>query len=172
MVQNASRLVLFILLFLLPLNAKTPTVICTVESSADSYDVYADQKPTGDAMELARRVSAALIEACSPNCASLILYRNSSISGATMFANSGRPKMVYSPQFFTAVYEKYGDGGIIAIIAHMLGHAIDGAGPAKWMNSSWMPELRADAWTGCALANADLTHSGRGSDREAEDLPR
>ena len=160
MLRNASRLALFLFIFLPALNAKTPRIICTLGPVADSYDAYSDQRPTPDAMELARRVSAALISSCSPNCASLVLFRNSTISGAILVADSGGAKMVYSPQFFTSVYEKYGDGAIIAIIAHMLGHAIDATAPARWMNNSWPPELRADAWTGCALANADLSQSG------------
>jgi hypothetical protein len=64
---------------------------------------------------------------------------------------------VYAPQFFTAVYEKYGDGAIIAIIAHEYGHAMDEVYPANWMKSGWSPELRADAWAGCALARSDLS---------------
>jgi hypothetical protein len=163
MIPNASRRVLFLFVFLLPLNAKTPRIICALGPAADSYDAYADQRPTPDAMELARRVSAALVSVCSPNCASLVLFRNSTIPGAILVADPGGAKMVYSPQFFTSVYEKYGDGAIIAIIAHMLGHAIDATAPARWMNNSWPPELRADAWTGCALANADLSQAGLGA---------
>jgi len=160
MLPRASQLVLFLFVFLLPLNAKAPRIICTLGAAANSYDAYADQRPTGDAMELARRVSAALVSSCSPNCASLVLFRNSTIPGAILVADPDRAKMVYSPQFFTSLYEKYGDGAIIAIIAHMLGHAIDATAPARWMNSSWAPEVRADAWAGCALANADLSQPG------------
>ena len=160
MLRNVCRLVLFLLIFSMPLNARTPPIICTLGPAAVSYDAYSDQRPTPDAMELARRVGAALVSACSPNCASLVLFRNSTIPGAILVADPGRAKMVYSPQFFTSVYEKYGDGAIVAMIAHMLGHAIDAAAPAGWMNNSWTPELRADAWTGCALANADLSRHG------------
>ena len=160
MFRNGSRLVLFLLIFLLPLYAKTPRIICTLGPAANSYDAYADQRPTPEAMELARRVSAALVSSCSPNCASLVLFRNLTIPGAILVEDPARAKMVYSPQFFTSVYEKYGEGAIIAIIAHMLGHAIDATAPARWMSNSWTPELRADAWTGCALANADLSQHG------------
>jgi hypothetical protein len=160
MLPNVFRLVPFLLIFLLPLYAKTPRIICTLGPAANSYNAYSDQKPTPDAMELARRVSAALVSSCSPNCASLVLFRNSTIPGAILVEDPARAKMVYSPQFFTSVYEKFGDGAIIAIIAHMLGHAIDATAPARWMNNSWTPELRADAWTGCALANADLSPPG------------
>ncbi len=160
MFQKISMLLLILSVFFVPVDARTPKITCALGGSADSYDIYADQRPTGDAMELARRVSAAVISVCSPNCSSLTLYRNPSIAGAALFAYPDRPKMVYSPQFFTAVYEKYGDGGIMAIVAHMLGHVIDAAAPAKWIIVSWTPELRADAWTGCALANAGLSQPG------------
>ena len=59
-------------------------------------------------------------------------------------------------QFFTNVYDTYGDAGILAILAHEVGHAIDGASKAPWMKSNWSPELRADAWAGCALARMSL----------------
>jgi Zn-dependent protease with chaperone function len=55
-------------------------------------------------------------------------------------------KPVYKPDFFTSVYDKYGDGGILAIMAHEVGHAIDRAMPVAWMKTNWTPELRADAW--------------------------
>ena len=66
-------------------------------------------------------------------------------------------KIVYAPQFFAAVYDNYGDGAIIAIIAHEYGHALDESSPGAWMKSDWTPELRADAWAGCALAKSDLS---------------
>ncbi len=153
---------LLVLMLLLPLNTKGPQVICALGSAASSYNAYADQRPTPDAMDLARRVSAALISSCSPNCPSLRLFRNATAPNAILLADSGSLKMAYSPQFFTSVYEKYGDGAIIAIIAHMLGHGIDATAPAGWMKGSLTPELRADAWAGCALANADLSTTAVG----------
>jgi hypothetical protein len=69
-------------------------------------------------------------------------------------------KMVYSPQFFAGVYGKYGESGLIALIAHVYGHAIDETTPSNWIPTSWNPELRADAWDGCALAKAGLPAGG------------
>jgi hypothetical protein len=158
--QAACGFILLLLMLPLPVSAKSPQILCALGGAANSYDAYSDQRPTPDAMELARRAGAALISACSPNCASLVLFRNSTVSGAALVAGPGRAKMVYSPQFFDTVYEKFGDGAIIAMIAHMLGHAIDAAAPARWMNQNWTPELRADGWTGCALANSDLSQAG------------
>ena len=75
-----------------------------------------------------------------------------------LIAGAGsQAKIVYKPEFFTAVYEMYGDGGILAILAHEVGHAIDATGTVRWMKPTWTPELRADAWTGCALAKVNLT---------------
>ena len=157
MPKIASVLICFLLM---PINAKTPQIICTLGSSASSYNAYADQRPTGDAMQLARQVSAALVSKCTPNCPTLVIFRNSTAPNAILLADSGRAKMAYAPTFFSSVYEKYGDGAIIAIMAHMLGHAMDATAPARWMPDRMEPELRADAWAGCALAEAGLSTSG------------
>ena len=74
-----------------------------------------------------------------------------------LVVTADQAKFVYAPQFFTAVYDRYGDGAIIAIIAHEYGHALDETYPASWMKSGWTRELRADAWAGCALARSDLS---------------
>ena len=74
-----------------------------------------------------------------------------------LVVTADQAKFVYAPQFFSAVYEKYGDGAIIAFIAHEYGHALNEVHPASWMKSDWTPELRADAWAGCALAKSDLS---------------
>jgi hypothetical protein len=151
-----------ICLLLPPVNTKTPQIICTLGSgtSSNEYNAYADQRPTPDAMELARRVSAALISKCSPDCPALVIFRNPTAPNSILLADSDKVKMAYSPQFFTSVHERYGDGAIIAIIAHMLGHGMDAAAPARWMKNIPAPELRADAWAGCVLAEAGLSTSG------------
>jgi hypothetical protein len=158
MLQNASGLLLLSAL-LLPCGASAQ-VICRLGSSASSYNAYQDQRPTADAMELARQVSAALEPLCRPNCPVLVVFRNATAPNVILLADSGRAKMAYAPQFFTTVYDNYGDGAIIAIMAHMLGHAIDAIAPAAWMKRGWTPELRADAWAGCSLAHADLSSIG------------
>jgi hypothetical protein len=149
------------LAFLVLLSGAVPRqVICTLGPNAASYNAYADQRPSPDAMELARRVSAAMISRCSPECPTLVIFRNRTAPNVILVADSDGVKLAYSPQFFTSVYEKYGDGAIIGIIAHMLGHGMDATAPARWMNSLKEPELRADAWAGCALAEANLSKSG------------
>lgn len=154
MIQYASS-VLLLSVFLLPVNAAAPTVICALGSPASSYNAYEDQPPSGDAMQLARQASAALIPVCSPSCAALVINRNPTAPNAILLFDSGRAKLAYSPEFFADVYARYGDGAIIAFIAHMLGHALEAKAPAGWMRSDWTPELRADAWAGCALARTN-----------------
>jgi hypothetical protein len=158
MLQNTT-LILLLSVFVLPFKTNPP-VICQLGDSASTYNDYEDQRPTADTMQLAQRVSAALKSACWPNCPSLVIFRNPTAPNAILLFDSGLAKMAYSPQFFNDVYAKYGDGAIIAIIAHMLGHALNETTPAGWMKNDWTPELRADAWAGCALANAGLSTRG------------
>ncbi len=132
-------------------------IICALGSGASSYDAKADQRPTGDAMQLAGRMNAALSPTCSPQCPQIAIFRNPTAANAMLVVTPDQAKFVYAPQFFSAVYDRYGDGAIIAIIAHLYGHALDEVHPASWMNSGWSPELRADAWAGCALAKSDLS---------------
>ena len=56
-----------------------------------------------------------------------------------LVVTADQAKFVYAPQFFAAVYDKYGDGAIIAMIAHEYGHALDEVYPASWMKSGWSP---------------------------------
>src|SRR5438105_10575900 len=134
-------------------------IICTLASTPSSYNAYLDQRPTGDAMELAGKVNAALVPLCRPNCPGLAMFRNSTAPNAMLISDAGRRKILYKPEFFTAVYDTYGDGGIVAILAHEVGHAIDAAAPASWMKSSWTSELRADAWAGCAIVRMNSSAS-------------
>lgn len=132
-------------------------IICALGASAASYDAPADQRPTSDAMQLVARVNAALSPTCSPKCPQIAVFRNITAANAMLIVTADQAKIVYAPRFFAAVHDKYGDGAIIAIIAHEYGHALDEIYPAKWMKSNWMPEVRADAWAGCALAKTDLS---------------
>jgi hypothetical protein len=141
--------------FLLVLSASAE-VLCALGPGASSYDSKADQRPTADAMELAGRMNAALAPTCSPKCPQIAIFRNATAANAMLIVTPDQAKFVYAPQFFSAVYEKYGDGAIIAIIAHEYGHALAEMIASPWMNSAWTGELRADAWAGCALAKSNL----------------
>lgn len=131
-------------------------VICALGPGAASYDAKSDQRPTPDAMELAKRMNAALAPICTPQCPEMAIYRNPTAANAMLVVTTDQAKVVYSPQFFSTVYDNYGDGAIIAMIAHEFGHALAEVHPVKWMKSDWNAELRADAWAGCALAKSDL----------------
>jgi hypothetical protein len=58
-------------------------------------------------------------------------FRNPTASDLMLIRGDGRVKLVYKPAFFTSVYDKYGDGGVLAIMAHEVGHAIDGTTPLR-----------------------------------------
>jgi hypothetical protein len=132
-------------------------VLCALGSGAASYDAKADQRPSADAMQLAGRMNAALSPTCLPKCPQIAIFRNATAANAMLVVTDDQAKFVYAPQFFAAVYDRYGDGAIIAIIAHEYGHALAETIAAPWMKSGWSPELRADAWAGCALAKSDLS---------------
>ncbi len=146
----------YLLIALLPFAANAE-VLCALGSGASSYDAKADQRPTADAMQLAGRMNAALKPTCTPQCPQIAIYRNATAANAMLVVTDDQAKFVYAPQFFSSVYERYGDGAIIAIIAHLYGHALDETHPAGWMKSEWSRELRADAWAGCALAKSALS---------------
>lgn len=142
--------------FLVPFGASAE-VLCALGSGVSSYDAKADQRPTADAMQLAGRMNAALKPMCTPQCPQIAIYRNATAANAMLVVTDDQAKFVYAPQFFAAVYDRYGDGAVIAIIAHLYGHALDEMHPASWMKNEWTRELRADAWAGCALAKSNLS---------------
>jgi hypothetical protein len=136
----------------LPLQAE---IVCALGSDATSYKPAADQRPTSDALELAGRVNAAVKTICGAQCPTMALFRNATAPNAMLIADAGQAKLVYAPRFFAAAYDSSGDGGIVAIIAHEVGHALDATMGAAWIKQTWTPELRADAWAGCLLARLD-----------------
>ena len=134
-------------------------VVCALGSGASSYKPSEDQRPSSDAMQLVGRANAAVKTICASNCPAVMVLRNTTAANAMLIADASQAKLVYSPQFFASVHESFGDAGIIAIVAHEFGHALDDAMGAAWIQSGWTPELRADAWAGCALAKGDLSAS-------------
>jgi len=69
---------------------------------------------------------------------------------------AGAAKLAYAPRAFAAVHDRYGDAGIVALVAHALGHALDDGIGAVWIEKAWTTEVRADAWAGCTLAKSGL----------------
>ena len=145
------------LLLLILWPAGADQILCSLGPGGTAYNAYSDQRPTPDAMELAGKVNAGLGPMCRPNCPTMSLFRNTSAPGIMLVVGSGgQAKIVYKPEFFTSIYEMYGDSGVSAILAHEVGHAIDANGTARWIKATWSAELRADAWTGCALAKMNI----------------
>ncbi len=147
-----------LLALLLPFNAKAE-IVCALGSGSAAYKIAEDQRPTGDAMEMARRLNTAMLPICSPKCPQIAIFRNSTAANAMLVVTPDQAKFVYAPQFFQSLYDNYGDGAIIAIIAHEFGHALDEINPDKFGRGG-TPELRADAWAGCTVAKLDLSSNG------------
>jgi hypothetical protein len=153
---SVHRRLNFVLVCVLSSHASAQ-VICALGPGAASYKASADQRPSSDAMQLAGRVNAAVKTICTPNCPGVMVMRNTTAANTMLIAESGQGKLVYSPQFFATASDSFGDAGIIALIAHEMGHALDDSLGAAWVKSTWTPELRADAWAGCVLAKSDLS---------------
>lgn len=131
-------------------------VICTQGSGAGSYKASADQRPSPDAMQLIVRTNAAAKTICVSNCPEVVVFRNTAAPALMLIADAGRAKLVYAPQAFSAVHDRHGDAGILALVAHALGHALDDGLGAAWIDKNWTAEVRADAWAGCTLAKSSL----------------
>lgn len=131
-------------------------VVCSLGSGAASYKASVDQSPSPDAMQLIKRTYAAVKAICVSNCPQVVVFRNSTASNLMLIADDGRAKVVYEPHAFATVHERHGDAGIVALVAHALGHALDDGLGAAWVDQSWSAELRADAWAGCTLAKSNL----------------
>jgi hypothetical protein len=137
--------------------AATAQVICALGTDAAAYKSSADQRPSPDALELAARTTKASATVCGSNCPQAVLFRNATAPNLMLTVDSGRAKVVYAPKMFTAAYDRHGDAGIMALIAHALGHALDDAIGAAWVEKSWNAEVRADGWAGCILARSGLS---------------
>ena len=117
------------------------------------YDPNVDGNASPDALTIARQVALAL---CNGTC-DVALRRNPTVGTVqTFIAPTGEAKVVYNPQFLKSIDTTIGDGAVFGILACEVGHVVDGRMKPAWMPKSWVPELRADAWAGCALARAAL----------------
>lgn len=152
---------LLVILVVAPLAAHGQ-VLCALGASSSRYDSSKDERPSRDALDLANQVNRALSPKCQPMCPAITIFRNATASNLMLLAVGDQAKLVYSPKFFDVVYGAWGDGAVIALLAHVMGHAIDANTPAPWMKSIPAPELRADAWAGCALGGNRLTTNALG----------
>lgn len=153
-------------LFLVPLCANAE-VICALGTGAPSYKAAEDQRPTPDAMQAAKVVNSAMKKICGDHCPEAALFRNPTAPNIMFVFDAGQAKLVYSPKFFSDVYSTLGDDAIVAVLAHELGHALDDTMGAAWVKSNWTPELRADAWAGCALGKLGLSAASLDSSLKA-----
>ena len=147
---------LLALAFLPALLIAEPQIFCRLGPTDASYNAYADQSPSPEALELAGKVNAALRSFCIPMCPRISMFRNATASNLMLIRTSDQMKLVYKPAFFTTIYDASGDGAVMALLAHEVGHAIDGVASPSWIKSNWNSELRADAWAGCALGQMKL----------------
>ena len=147
-----------LLLLLLPAIAAAE-LLCSLGPNAAAYIASSDGRPTPDAITELRRLDAALQPVCAPRCPQIVLLRNPTAANAMLIATNDMAKVVYAPQFFQNLYDNYGDGAVVAVLAHEFGHALDELIPGKFGRGG-TPELRADAWAGCTLAKAELTLPG------------
>ncbi|HJT87504.1 MAG TPA: hypothetical protein VJ732_06600, partial [Bryobacteraceae bacterium] len=141
---------------LLPLAAGAQ-VLCSLGANRSAYNPNADERPSPDALELAARLDTAVKSICAAHCPAIALFRNDTASQLMLLANAGQAKLVYEPKFFSAAYDQYGDGAILALLAHAIGHGLDDAMGAAWIQSGWPAEVRADSWGGCELGKARLS---------------
>jgi hypothetical protein len=135
-------------------------IVCALGSGTSAYKPSSDERPSADTMQIVRRVDAAYRPICFPKCPEVAMLRNSTTENVMLMVTNDAAKLVYSPQFFAGVYGKYGESALIALIAHVYGHAIDEVTPSTWLPANWNPELRADAWAGCVLAKTNLPSNG------------
>ncbi len=125
-------------------------LVCSLGGNS-YYDPNSDRNATPDALRIAQAVAKVL---CSGTCGVALIRNPTAGNVQTFIAPDGAAKVVYNPQFLKSVDTSLGDGAVFGILAHEVGHIIDGRGGAAWMPDSWGRELRADAWAGCALARA------------------
>lgn len=131
-------------------------VTCNLTIEALAYDPRYDSVSSPYALSVAQRVAGVL---CNGMC-NITLFRNPTTENAyTFILPNGQAKIVYNPAFMQAAEIQFGRDATFGILAHEVGHVIDGRQGVSWMLNSWNRELRADAWSGCAIARANLSES-------------
>jgi len=133
-------------------------MLCTLGPLTPPYDPMADMPASAGAQADLKKLKSLL---CPKGCGKVMLFANATApNSATVTDGAGASKIAYSPGFAGSIQKTFGPIATFGIIAHGLGHHLEATGePPAWMNESWDSELRADAWTGCAMAKAELTPS-------------
>src|ERR1044071_3864750 len=134
-------------------------LVTAVLLAQPGYDQQQDAAPSRDADQMFAEAASKVcddyvrrfnIHRQQP-CGTVTLRQNPTIArGYTIAVGPRQSKVVYSERFFAATASKYGDDAAFSILAHELGHHMDSVfGPMPGASSSG--ELRADAWSGCAV---------------------
>lgn len=134
-------------------DARADGLLCTLGAGSASYVPLTDQPASPTATRETRRLFTVV---CPKDCGQIGVFRNPSAPNAlTVSVGTHMTKIVYNAGFLEGAVKAYGSGASLGILAHEVGHHVDGVVPAPpWMNVDWSPELRADAWAGCELARA------------------
>lgn len=129
--------------------------VLSFTAEAMAYDPRFDQSASPYALAVAKRVAKVL---CNGWC-NIDLFQNTKLSDAayTIVLPNGAAKVIYNPVHMNTIENKFGEGASFGILAHEVGHVIDLRQSVGWMSNSWNKELRADAWSGCAIARANLS---------------
>lgn len=136
-----------------------PQLVCSLGNSG-GYNPQYDSPPPDFAMNVAARVAGAL---CGGTCGVVLVQNATAGNALTLVSPNGQAKIAYSPPFMNAVEAQIGGAATFGILAHEVGHVVDGRTGVAWMIDSWSRELRADAWAGCALARSGLSTSEVGA---------
>lgn len=145
--------------FLLLVAAATPPahaqLVCSLGvTGGGGYNAFLDAAPTPRALGEMEQVYNLL---CPQGCGQISLVSNPTAGNARAeTSGNGVTKVAYSAAFMNEVASTFGGGATFGILAHEFGHHIDFHSSPPWMNNSYSRELKADAWAGCALANAGV----------------
>src|SRR5437016_5464827 len=96
--------------------------VCRLGSAGYGYDARYDQEASDHALDIAKDVARVL---CGGVCG-VDLSRNPTAGNALTFVSGANAKIVYSPAFMTTVEDRFGESAIFGILAHEMGHVIDG----------------------------------------------
>jgi hypothetical protein len=159
MLKRFGMIAICLSLSLLLATTARAQLVCSLGSGGDSYyNPNSDMNASPDALRIAHKVADAL---CGGTCGAALIRNPTAGNVLTFVLPNGAAKVVYNPQFLKSIETTIGIDGIFGIFAHEIGHVVDGRLNVAWMPNSWAPELRADAWAGCALARTALSEDQR-----------
>lgn len=139
-----------------PAPAFAQQVVCQLgRPGPRGYVVELDQTASPRAINQLRTIQHVL---CGTECGVAHVFRNST-SHTVMVERLGEyvSKIVYNPGHLNQAAGQFGIDAMFGLFAHAFGHHMEAIEPADWMPDDWGPELRADAWAGCAMARAELS---------------